>query len=194
MQGLLSVSPNLKVFDAWGLFWLSDATLAVCAQHCHHLHQIILTNNPKLTTAGVVQVIQAESQLRSIALGSSPRLGEEVAVAIAQHCPLLESLDYSNCPLSDAALVRIAEGCPALKAVHLVGTQVGDAGLAALAKHCRDLQVLSCSKCVNITTGATDALVVHSSNMRALTLPAHLAQAEALRSLGMRGVQIQVDP
>jgi hypothetical protein len=114
-QKMLRVCPGLKALMFSGCEWLTDATLAVCAQHCPHVWQLTLPAESHITAAGVTAlVIKLGSTLRSLDFYFCSCLGDEVVLAIAEHCSLLE---YLRCPsnVSDAVLMKLKERCVKLK-------------------------------------------------------------------------------
>jgi hypothetical protein len=109
---LLKVSPNLTVLDCAGCVWLTDATLAVCAQCCPRLETVVLDHCPMVTGEGVRALLVTHgAKLRKIGLAGCHPLGDDTLLAIAEHCPLLERV---VCPpdTTDAAVATLAQGCP----------------------------------------------------------------------------------
>jgi hypothetical protein len=77
-QKVLKVSPNLITLDFWDCDWLTDDTLAVCAQYCPLLQYLSLGDNYYVTTAGVRELVtKLGSKLRFVELQSCPQLGDE---------------------------------------------------------------------------------------------------------------------
>jgi hypothetical protein len=66
-------------------------------------------------------VIKLGSKLRSLDFQHCYQWGDDVVLAIAEHCPLLENL---RCPsnVSDAALMKLKERCVNLRANQLSRT------------------------------------------------------------------------
>jgi F-box/leucine-rich repeat protein 2/20 len=56
-RGVLKVCPNLSVLDCTNCEWLTDATLAVCAQHCPLLETVVLNGCPLVTDEGVLALV-----------------------------------------------------------------------------------------------------------------------------------------
>jgi hypothetical protein len=111
-QGLLTVSPKLTALDCGGCFWLTDATLTVCAQHCPLLKCISIKRCHEVTTAGVTALVsKVGCQLSTVNLEDCFRLGDEAVVAIAEHCPRLTQI---MCPpsVSAAAVATLKRSCP----------------------------------------------------------------------------------
>jgi hypothetical protein len=110
-QKVLKVSPNLITLDFWDCDWLTDDTLAVCAQYCPLLQYLSLGDNYYVTTAGVRELVtKLGSKLRFVELQSCPQLGDEAVLAVAEHCPLLERL-YPPPNVSNAAMAKLRKSC-----------------------------------------------------------------------------------
>jgi hypothetical protein len=106
---MLKVCPDLKGLLCWDCDWITDATLAVCAQHCRQLQWVVLDGSPFVTTDGVrALVLTLGSTLRSVNFRFCNQLGDEVVLTVAEHCPLLE---WFHCPpnLSDAAVAKLKQ-------------------------------------------------------------------------------------
>jgi hypothetical protein len=111
LQELLKVSPHLMELSFGGCEWLTDETLAVCAQHCSQLRELTLWESPHVTAEGMrALVIKLGATLRSIAIRLCPQLGDEVVLAVVEHCPLLEHF-YPPLTVSDAAVMKLKERC-----------------------------------------------------------------------------------
>jgi hypothetical protein len=169
-QAVLAVSPALEMlrFGFWS--WLTNATLAVCAQHCPLLSNFEMRQQRSVTAEGVLQLIKTGNKLRCVALTGNRQLGDEVPIAIAQHCPLLEVCYLAHLKVTDAAVVKLAEGCPRLKAVELSGTKVGDTGIIALVTHCPDLTNLWLGECPNVTSEGVRAVKQNISKLKSLAV------------------------
>jgi hypothetical protein len=172
-QDVLRLCPILTKLNFFDCGWLTDATLAVCAQHCPVLTAVAFYGSPLITNGGIhVLAAGLTNQLRSVALRACPRLSDGALLAFAEHCPLLEGV---TCTLdvSDAAVVKLAEGCRELRYVDLNETQVGDAGLTALSTHCPTLRVLYLQGCRNVTMVGVRVLCERCSRLQRLMLPQH---------------------
>jgi hypothetical protein len=108
---VLRVCPNLCSLNCDNSPWLSDATLAVCAQHCPQLECIKLVGCPHVTSSGFGALVSTlTNKLRTVILLHCAQLGDETALAIAKHCPQLE---YFQClpEVSDAAMAEVMRRC-----------------------------------------------------------------------------------
>jgi hypothetical protein len=173
-QDVLTACPNLTEVDCFHCKWLTDATLAVCAQHCPRLESLSLWACTNVTTDGVrTLVAERGRQLSQINLMDCSQLEDGAVFAVAEHCPRLLEI---KCPpnVSDASMVKLAEGCPQLTTVFLSISVVGDAGVAALATHCPKLTALYLRGSINVTIQGIRALAKHCRLLTHLELPPHL--------------------
>jgi hypothetical protein len=93
-QEVLKASPNLTSVRFW--IQTSDATLAVCAQHCPQLRELDLSGTRRVTAAGVRALLkEVGSKLCSLDLRGCKHFGDEMVLAVAEHCPLLERFQCS---------------------------------------------------------------------------------------------------
>jgi hypothetical protein len=132
---------------------------------------------PHFTTAGVLQLIHLGTKLRRVDFGYCPQLGDEVVLAVAQRCPLLQEF---TCPLhtSDAAFVLLAESCPELTTAGFARTDISDTALVAIATYCKKITTVYMWGCKKITVEGVRALGLHCASLRVLMLPSHLSALE----------------
>jgi hypothetical protein len=218
-QGVLKGSPSLTklIFTCEYSEWLTDATLAVCAQYCPLITRVTMTGCPLVTNDGVRLLVSSlGSTLRSLNVQDCPLLSDDVLLAVAEHCPLLQDIlcDVNG---SDAAVVKLAEGCPHLRFLYLPETvgvsdatveklaesctklgilylykaQVGYAGLTALATHCANLVALYLRGCRNVTIQDVHNIVTSCPHLMELGLPVHL-RGQQLPQLGGRRSKLEV--
>jgi hypothetical protein len=172
---VLIVSPNLTALDCSGCEWLTDVTLAVCAQHCPLLEVLILSGCQYVTNDAVKALITARgAKLRVLRFEGCRQLGDAVIFAMAQHCPLLCRVSLPQ-GMSDADVARSAEGGPLPTHTDLRCDLVTDAGLTALATHCPKLIEVCLLGYHGITAEAVRALVKSCTHLTIITLPTHLA-------------------
>jgi hypothetical protein len=160
-QGVLKVSPALTKVSFAYCSWLTGTTLAVCAVHCPLL-EICRLSDSILASEELVQLFRAGSNLRGIICYKCSELDDHVGLAIAENCPLLDTLDCTGSQLTDTAVVRLAQGCPLLSGVALTDTVVGDAGVVALATHSHKLSHLFLRGCSNVTLQGLRSLATRS--------------------------------
>jgi hypothetical protein len=139
-QEVLKVSPGLTECDLSAGNWLTDATLAVCAQYCPLLETFVLWGCSKVTNHGVCGlVVTRGANLREVHLRDCKQLGDEAVLAIAAHCPLLESV---TCPpeVSSSAVVTLVQACNKLVKISLTCChKVTTRGVRAITKGCSSL-------------------------------------------------------
>jgi hypothetical protein len=160
-QGVLKVSPALTKVSFAYCSWLTGTTLAVCAVHCPLL-EVCRLSDSAIASEELVQLFRAGSNLRGIICYKCSKLDDHVGLAIAENCPLLDTLDCTGSQLTDTAVVRLAQGCPLLSWVALTDTAVGDAGVIALAAHSHKLSHLFLRGCSNVTLQGLRSLAEHS--------------------------------
>jgi hypothetical protein len=175
-QEVLKASPNLTtLLCTEGCEWLTDATLAACAQHCPLVQDLELYKSPNVTDNGVRTLVTSLAiTLRCAKLLYCSQLSDDALRAIAEHCPLLEVI-VCTINVSDATVVKLAEGCAELRYVYLNRTQVGDAGLIALATHCPKVRELYLYSCPHVTVHGVRALAKHCKRLAFLALDGHLS-------------------
>jgi hypothetical protein len=181
-QEVLEVSPSLVLLECretgspWGL---SNATLAVCAQHCPLLELILLQDCKSITAEGFLLLVGAGNKLRKVHLAGCQQLGEEAVLAIAEHCPRLKMCFFTGMkPVSDAAVVKLAEVCPLLTDVTVPFSSMCDTSLIALATHCADLHTLRLSSSAKITMQAVRTVAGRCLSMRNISLPPLFERSE----------------
>jgi hypothetical protein len=177
-QKVLMASPAVKEVSFVYCDWLTDATLAVCAEHCPLLEGIRLSDRaPRFTTAGVLQLIHLGTKLRRVDFGYCPQLGDEVVLAVAQCCPLLQDF---KCPphTSDAAFVLLAESCPELTTAGFARTDISDTALVAIATYCKKITTVYMWGCKKISVEGVRAVGLHCASLITLMLPSHLSALE----------------
>jgi hypothetical protein len=185
---VLKVSPNLTVLDCGGCGWLTDATLAVCAQYCPLLETCVLTACALVTSSGVEALLLARGcGLRELHFGGCKQLGDAVIIATAQHCPLLCRVSLPQ-GVTDAAVVKLAEGCPQLTHLHARYAVATDAGLTALAIHCPQLLEVCLMGCSGLTAEGVRALVNSCTHLKTITLPTRFA--DQLRKLQTKSLRV----
>jgi hypothetical protein len=139
-QEVLEVSPGLTECDLSAGYWLTDATLAVCAQYCPLLEIFVLNGCSKVTNHGVCAlVVTRGANLREVHLRDCEQLGDEAVLAIAAHCPLLERV---TCPpeVSSSAILTLVQDCTKLVKISLTCCRkVTARGVRAITKGCSSL-------------------------------------------------------
>jgi len=107
-------------------------------RHQRHLQQLSFDNCRKLTTEGLLHVLQLCPSLRDLHIVQCMNVREDVGEAVATHCPLLQSFRayhyYSNSFLLDSSNVRHLE-------LHN-GEYLQDACVSRTLRKCKYLTVL----------------------------------------------------
>jgi F-box/leucine-rich repeat protein 17 len=188
---VLRVSPSVTKLTH-SIASLSDETLVMSAQFCPLLEVLnIVSGGYCVSNAAMMQLLKPGNKLQKVRLCGCTRLGDDVLLAMAQHCPLLSVLTCAEFALTDDAVVQLAQGCPELILVDLKGTSVGDTAVTALATHCSGLQYLNLSACSNVTMDGVRALAEHCHHLTTLFLPSHF-QTESLPALKAPGAKVVV--
>jgi hypothetical protein len=168
-----------------------DAVLAAITQYCPLLHTVSLSTCPNMSSSAVVNLIShLGSTLRSIELRYGYHMGDEVVLAVAEHCPLLEELRCANLRLTDPSVVRLARSCPLLRVLHVDGTDLGDVAMFAVIDHCPHLEQLCCPRLTTMRT--VQALIQRCPQLKDLSLP-YTFMDENFYMLRKRGVSVNTD-
>jgi DNA-directed RNA polymerase subunit F len=176
-QSILEVSPSLTKLSCAGS-WLTDATLAVCAQHCPSLQVLVQSNCKRITDDGLRVLVS--SILRVVELRECTQLSDKILLAIAELCPLLEKV-ACTADVADAVVVKLAEGCPELNYVHLYKSQLDGTGVTALVTHCPNLATLLLYSCPNITVKDARNIITGCPHLSTLGLPYRLRNKQLLQ-------------
>eukprot|EP01032_Pedospumella_encystans_P008068 gene8068-9615_t len=90
----------------------------------------------------------------------APRFGANLTTLLLAGCE----------DITDAALAHIAQHCPMLEHLDLSGCPVTDIGVSNLVRFCRHLHTLSLRKCYNLSKGAFLNVARHLPELEKLTL------------------------
>jgi hypothetical protein len=170
LEGVLRVSPQLTSLHVQNRC-ISDAVLAACAEHCPLLETLVLPYCKAATVAGVVKLLRPGNRLRAVKLQHCTHFTDEVVLAVAQHCPLLEEFKCSGSQITNDSITNLATRCGKLSWLDITRTCVGDEGVLALAHHCGRLQNLYLGYCPLLTCYGVSAVAEHCTNLVHLTLP-----------------------
>ena len=132
---------------------LTDVALRAMAVHLPKLRLLHCDYCPGISDAGVIELVQKCTSLRSLNLSETP-ITDAAGIAIGQNCPSLEVLclnmaETGNTSITDRSLVAIARGCARLAYLGLSGASLSIVGIEALvASGCRlqDLRLWDCSE------------------------------------------------
>jgi hypothetical protein len=198
VTALASLCPKLARF-ASGFSYMSvlgDIGVVSLAVHCPRLATVDFGSCPNLTDVGMVALAEKCKQLVSITAGSS-QIQSASVVALAKHCPLLTSIDFSYCwqltnvgalasctqltnvnfseceGVTDADVINLAKHCAKLTSIDFAGcSELTDNAVVALAEHCLLLFSVNFERCAALTDGGVIALATHCSRLRIVTLGA----------------------
>jgi hypothetical protein len=174
VSGVINGSPALQHLNCAGCEFLTDGSLAVCAQQCPLLQTVDVSNCFNITAEGIEQLLRPGNKLRAVDFNGCRQLDDRVVLAMAQHCPLLQDCFCGGAAVSDSSIVKLAEGCLQLRKVSLYGTGLGDNGVTALATHCTKLHSLYIPDCPNLTLEGVRAIAGLAVNLAILVLPCAL--------------------
>jgi hypothetical protein len=153
-QAVLDGCPRINEVYFYPGDWLTDAALAACVRNRPQLETIGLIECSGVTNDGVSAVMSAPgNRFRKVDLRWCPQLGDAALSAVATHCPLLDSVTLSKCPLvTDSGAVALAVSIGArLRSLDLGNcTQLGDKTVNAVAEHCPLLQEFRYSYTVSV--------------------------------------------
>ena len=198
VTALASSCPKLTRF-ASGFSYMSsslgDIGVVSLVVHCPRLATVDFSGCPNLTDVGMVALAEKCKQLVSITAQHS-QIQSASVVALAKHCPLLTSIDFSACKqltnvgalasctqltnvnfsscegVTDADVINLAKLCAKLTSIDFAGcSELTDNAVVALAEHC--LLLFSVNfRCAALTDGGVIALATHCSRLRIVTMSA----------------------
>ena len=93
-QSLIALSrgcPDLRDFETYNPF-ISDESILSLVEHCHQLETITFHDNIQISSEPLSALLRVNPCLTSVTLYHCPRVDNEAILALAQHCPKLESL------------------------------------------------------------------------------------------------------
>lgn len=153
---------------------LTDVALRAMAVHLPKLRRLKCYFCPGISDAGVIELVQKCTSLRSLNLGETP-ITDAAGIAIGQNCPNLEVLrlgmaETGNMSITDRSLVAIARGCARLTCLGLGGALLSIVGIEALAASGCHLQELNLWNCSLISDACVAALLPMLSAAPKLTI------------------------
>jgi hypothetical protein len=162
VQAVLDGCPKIKDLYICPCDWLTDAALAACVRHRPQLETICVANCASVTNNSINALVSASgNRFKRITLYSCLRVGDAALKAIATHCPHLDTVIVSECPMvTDAGVAYLAVGLrDTIRGLGLCGCRkIGDKALLAVAEHCRVLGTVLLSKCPLVTDSGVVAL------------------------------------
>lgn len=153
---------------------LTDVALRAMAVHLPNLRRLQCDFCPGISDAGVIELVQKCTSLRSLNLSETP-ITDAAGIAIGQNCPNLEVLrlgmaETGNMSITDRSLVAIARGCARLTCLGLGGALLSIVGIEALAASGCRLQELNLWNCSLISDACVAALLPVLSAAPKLTI------------------------
>ncbi|KAJ1393140.1 hypothetical protein B484DRAFT_425470 [Ochromonadaceae sp. CCMP2298] len=150
--------------------------VAVAAASCPKLHTLKIAG-AYTTNDSLAAMVKCFPLLRSLEISSCVSEsfvnggGAAIAVAIAKHSPLLQSLKLCS-DVENAHIFALAENCPRLQLLHLSGCfDVSDSSVVALARTCTGLESLMLEDCFQLTDVSVIALAKACPQLQFLYLP-----------------------
>ena len=115
----------------------------------------------KLLPSVVETIVTRCPNLETITMAGLKDITDDIAVAIAHHCPNIQQISFRNCNLTDAGVCEIAIHCPQLQMIALAGIHIlTDKCVLVLAENCPYISEVYLSGCAKITKQATTYLKV----------------------------------
>jgi hypothetical protein len=169
-DGIQKVARNgaLRTLCVEGCVELTDEGLQAVVAFCPHLESVDLSACDELTDATLLAIGQHCSNLRELNIVETD-VTDEGLRAIAEGCPLLETLNASQCDVGPA-IEDIARGCPKLRVLIVTGVEVTAEAVQALAECCPRLEELGLCRCEEIGDEEITTLVRGCSNLRRLSI------------------------
>jgi len=189
-QILRAQTGQLSALNFSGCKHLSDESVQRLVSRAQQLEILDLTRCPRVTEVGVRLVCECLDRLRVLRLYAMAQLPPS---AFGSLCRLveLEELDLCGCRIEEDALVRVLEVAPKLHTLNLTWCPaLTDATVESIARNCHQVKWLSLFGNTNISNAAIEVLaaspcahVMHSLDIRGLTLASEYAHSKNLRGL-----------
>jgi F-box/leucine-rich repeat protein 2/20 len=145
---------------------------------------------------------QRLKHLAILSLNGCNNVGDESIIALAEHCPRIQSLSLFSLRITDTVLTRVTSKCPNLIALSVSGcVGITDAGATTIGG-CRSLQSLYLNA-AKITDETLVQIALKCTRLRALSVNdcfelsdrgvmALADHCRSLQSLSMNGCQVSV--
>ena len=150
---ILKGGPCVQTIDASHTddLHVTDDILALIAEKCQGVLEVSLTENKRISNAGLVSLCQGCSALQQITLRGL-WISDMGLIVASPHLGCLTHIDLMNCSsVTDIGVAAIAEYCHLLTSVdlsHIV--EITDASIRALAGHCQRLEHICAVRCARI--------------------------------------------
>ncbi|OQR96938.1 hypothetical protein ACHHYP_12954 [Achlya hypogyna] len=172
LQGLSHISDaGCRNASFYGRPDIGDETMTILSKLCRRLSFLDVTGSPRVTTHGAMLVASTCHSLLELYVGDTP-IEDAAVVAIARHCPLLQTLHLSKCALlTDKAVEAIASNLFQLRRLILAHCiHLTNQSLVALAATAMNLYTLDLTGNANITDDGLMALCRGCDRLRDVRL------------------------
>eukprot|EP01112_Ceratiomyxa_fruticulosa_P022650 TRINITY_DN8371_c0_g1_i2.p1 TRINITY_DN8371_c0_g1~~TRINITY_DN8371_c0_g1_i2.p1 ORF type:complete len:575 (-),score=75.04 TRINITY_DN8371_c0_g1_i2:62-1786(-) len=153
-ESIISLSNNREKLNGLDLnrcVQISDRAIISLAQGCRDLEWIQL-EGCNLTDASVAVLAQHCTKLATVDLTRCDKITDISVLAFAQNCKFLSWLDLTACTqITDASIIPLSQKCPQLQTLRLACSQVTDNSVISLVKNCLELQELVLLECENVS-------------------------------------------
>jgi hypothetical protein len=120
VSDIVAVSPSLMTFIGRECEWVTDETLAVCAEHCPVLETVDVTSAVNVSAEGICALLYPGNKLKELRLCA---MADDVVMQlVGEHCQHLCALEVfdcerhsSGCRVTDVGVRAVLEGCPLLR-------------------------------------------------------------------------------
>jgi hypothetical protein len=112
---------DLRHLQLIGCAFSSDAPLIALKQHCHNLTSLYLSaaGSAGLPPNGLLELVKNLASVTELQLDETT-VHDQVLMAIADSCPLLQNLALSLCKgYTEVGVVALAQGCTALRKMQI---------------------------------------------------------------------------
>ncbi|XP_066567192.1 uncharacterized protein LOC136754885 isoform X2 [Amia ocellicauda] len=138
---------SLNRLEMFGCHALSAKCMRSLADECPNLKVLNIGQIPKITDICLAHMIPRFKHLTWLNVTGLNVVRDRTVHYIARHCPKMDSLILSSCPLvTDVSLVEISTYLPTIRYLDVSGCRkVTDTGVQAIALTCHHLQYLDLS-------------------------------------------------
>jgi len=151
---------------------LSDATLGLFLPSCQSLRALKLIDTQTVTDAGALSIAANLKGLTSLTIDCCYRLTSAGLVKIISAGSDLRTLRLHSCAMSVTVLESISASCKGLEELRMTWSKdVTDVGLLALARGCPSLRSLYLNGCESVTYKALLEVAVKCPALALLNVP-----------------------
>ena len=165
---------NLYALDIAFSHWVRDVDIVALATNCPHLQDLNMRGCDEVTNDSLIALGRHCSGLRLLCFTDSERSITNVGVAaLAQGCPLLETLLIERCDFVDEkSLLPLVMNCQQLHSLSFYACRgISDEGFETMLPHMKAIKNLTLlQKNYFITEHMFSALAIHCTNLESLTV------------------------